>query len=288
MQPLPTMWPQEAFSLSYDSATQTTVSDAAGTVQILSFTEQLGRKKLTEARHVADGLSINKSYDSNNNLISRIDEAGRITQYTYNPFNQKTSMIEAVGTSEQRTTTYSYYSNHIDLLENVIRESVSAGDSFETTTVYDTNLNPVSVIQTGFQPDGTAISRSTSMTYDSEGRVLTIDGPRVDVEDVTTLTYYTCINGVECGQLASVTNAAAHTTTYDVYDANGRPVQITDSNGTVSTFVYNHRGKLASSTLTPLIGLPRTTLYAYNEISQLDSVTYADGISSIVHLRCRP
>jgi RHS repeat-associated protein len=275
--------PQEAYSLHYDSSTQTTVTDAAGTVQIMSFTEQLGRKKLTQSQHVADGLSINKSYDSNNNLLSRIDEEGRLTQYTYNAYNQKTSTIEAVGTPEQRTTIYAYYSNAIDLITNVIRESVSAGDHFETTTVYDTHLNPVSVTQTGFQPDESVISRSTSMTYDSAGRVLSIDGSRTDTADITTLTYYTCATGAECGQLASVTNAAGHTTTYDMYDANGRPLQITDSNGTVSTSVYDYRGRLISSTLTPLIGIPRTTLYAFDDANQLESVTYADGVTALYH-----
>ena len=271
--------PQEAFTLNYDSATQTTVTDAAGSVQVLSFTEQLGRKKLTQSLHVADGLSINKSYDAHNNLISRIDEEGKVTNYTYNATNQKVSMTEAAGTPEQKTTTYTYYSNDIDLVTHVTQESIFSGNHHEIITVYDTDLNPVSVTQAGFQADGSAISRSTSMTYDSEGRVLTIDGPRDDVADITTLTYYTCTNGAQCGQLASVTNAAGHTTTYDVYDANARPVQITDPNGVVSTSEYDSRGRLISSTLTPVIGTPRTTVYAYNAINQLDTVTYPDGMT---------
>ena len=39
------------------------------------------------------------------------------------------------------------------------------------------------------------------MTYNTVGQVLTINGPRTDVTDTTTLEYYECTTGNECGQL---------------------------------------------------------------------------------------
>lgn len=48
------------------------------------------------------------------------------------------------------------------------------------------------------------------------------------------------------GNVHTVTNAAGHVTTFDAYDADGRPTQITDANGTVTTLGYTPRGWLAS------------------------------------------
>jgi hypothetical protein len=41
----------------------------------------------------------------------------------------------------------------------------------------------------------TSESRTTTFTYSSLGQLLTINGPRTDVTDVTTLTYYACTSG---------------------------------------------------------------------------------------------
>ena len=46
------------------------------------------------------------------------------------------------------------------------------------------------------------VSRTWTYTYNSSGQVLTINGPRTDVSDVTTYTYYNCTAGDECGQVA--------------------------------------------------------------------------------------
>ncbi len=51
------------------------------------------------------------------------------------------------------------------------------------------------------------VSRTWTYTYNANGRVLTEDGPRTDVNDITTYTYYACTTGAECGQVSTVTNA---------------------------------------------------------------------------------
>ena len=58
--------------------------------------------------------------------------------------------------------------------------------------------------------------------------------------DVTTLTYYTCGTGYQCGQVQSVTNALSQVTTFDTYNAHGQPLQITDPNGVVTTLAYDY------------------------------------------------
>ena len=57
---------------------------------------------------------------------------------------------------------------------------------------------------------------TTGFSYDAKGRLLTADGPRTDVTDVTTNTYHPDSDSdlARRGQLATVTDAAANVTTY--------------------------------------------------------------------------
>ena len=83
------------------------------------------------------------------------------------------------------------------------------------------------------------VSRTWNYTYNTFGQVLTENGPRTDVTDLTTYTYYTCTTGFQCGQLNTITNAAGHITTYNSYNANGQPTQVTDANGLITTLGFD-------------------------------------------------
>ena len=259
-------------------ASSTMVTDAIGTQELWTFEENLGVNNLTSKVNQTDGKGITKYYDANNNLTSMTDEEGRVTSYTYNATNQKVSMTEAVGTSEERITTYEYVSADIDLVTKVSKPSVYAGLLKETVTTYDTELNATSVTINGFTLSGDAVTRTISYQYDDIGRITQIDGARTDVSDTTTFTYYDCNTGAECGQLASVTNAEGHVTTHDSYDANARLTQSTDANGTVTTYTYHPRGWLLSIVQTPTQGNIRVTTYTYDNLGQLLTTTSPDGI----------
>src|SRR5216684_1118536 len=84
-----------------------------------------------------------------------------------------------------------------------------------------------------------------------------------------TMAYYTCTTGAECGQLKSATNTAGHTTTYDLYDANGRVTQQTDTNGTQTQYSYDPRGRVKTVTQIPPAAAVRTTSYTYDATGQL-------------------
>ena len=116
--------------------------------------------------------------------------------------------------------------------------------------------------------------RDWNYTYNSRGQVLTIDGPRTDSSDVTTITYYADNDAcVGCrGQAYTATNAAGHVTTFNSYNADGRPTQITDANGVVTTLGYSPRGRLTSRSLAG-----ETTGYDYDLVGNLSKVTLPDG-----------
>ncbi|MFL6621609.1 MAG: RHS repeat-associated core domain-containing protein [Sulfurifustis sp.] len=270
--------PQESFTFSYPSGTQTLVDDAIGSREQLDFSVNLGVKNLVQ-KTGPDGKILTQTFDANNNVLSRTDEEGRLFTYTYNSANQLLTMTEGSGTTASRTTTYTYLSSTVDLPTQIKRPSVIA-DSQHSSLVsitYDAQKNPTVITRSGFTPSGTAVSRSISFTYNASGQVTSVDGPRTDVSDVTTFTYYTCTTGGACGQLRTVTDALGHTTTFDSYDGAGRLLQKTDPNGLQTQYRYDLRGRLSQITETPAVGTARLTSYTYTPAGDVRSVTFPDG-----------
>jgi YD repeat-containing protein len=129
----------------------------------------------------------------------------------------------------------------------------------------------------GALPVGTR--RGWTYTYNANGQVLTMDGPRMDVSDVTTYTYYandaTCTGAspIGCrGQIQTITDAAGHVTQIIGYNAHGQPLSISDPNGLVTTLTYDARRRLTSRNVGG-----ETTNYTYDNVGQLTRVTLPDG-----------
>ncbi|QSA96127.1 DUF6531 domain-containing protein [Methylococcus sp. EFPC2] len=103
----------------------------------------------------------------------------------------------------------------------------------------------------GFSATVTGNPRIGSYTYNAQGQVLTEDGPRTDVADITTYAYYSdSSGGHKPGDLWKIANAKGHVTTFLTYNANGRPLTVQDSNGAVYTYAYDAQGRLASKART--------------------------------------
>ncbi|MEW6330672.1 MAG: RHS repeat-associated core domain-containing protein [Pseudomonadota bacterium] len=291
--------PQERFTLAYDSDTQTTVTDPVNMQEVMTFSTNLGVKNLVNKVNQSDGKSVQQVFDGNNSLLCRKNEERRVTLWTYNGTNQKLSQTEGLlgtdcnaclsnpancnTTGVARITTYEYLSPTLDLPRFIRRPSVASGQTFETELVYDDaghpNL-PTQIIQRGFTPTGTPVSRSVGLSYNAfTHQISSINGPRTDVSDVTTLEYYECTTGGGCGQLKKVTNALGHITTYDQYDANGRLLQMTDPNGLVTTYSYDPRGRVKTITRTPTSGGAATTQYSYTPWGDVSQVIDPDGVA---------
>ncbi|UCV28791.1 RHS repeat-associated core domain-containing protein [Ferribacterium limneticum] len=74
------------------------------------------------------------------------------------------------------------------------------------------------------------------------------------------------------GNIATVTNPLGHLTRYTAYDLNGRPLSITDPNGTITTLSYTPRGWLKTRSVAG-----QTTTYDYTPWGGLAQVSYPDG-----------
>ncbi|MEJ2392880.1 MAG: RHS repeat-associated core domain-containing protein [Gammaproteobacteria bacterium] len=268
---------QRRFDLSYDSDTQTTVTDAAGSKDILTFKTRLGVKDLLSKIKQSDGKGLTQQFDARNNLTQSTDADGHVTTYSYDEQNRLTSRTEAAGTPQARTLSYQYTSDSLALPSEITRPSVCSGASQQTDITYDGHHNPISITETGYTPNCSPVTRTLSLAYNNAGQIIRIDGPRTGVNDVTTLSYNDCQSGGACGQLKSLTDALGHTTTYDQYDANGRLLQMTGPNGLVTTYTYAPRGLVTRITQQPFSGSARTTSFAYTASGKLAQAHFPDG-----------
>jgi len=272
---------QKSVSLSYTAGT-TTVTESGGSTTAYTFETYAGlnRKLLTRTEAGAS-----KTYTYPNTLSQDrrgrpkqiVDESGSTTKYTYNLYHPLT-VTEAFGTPKQRLTSYGYLSSLDHRPTSITTPSVYSSQNRTVTIGYDTSDRPTTVTESGFSTSGTALNRSAVMTYNTAGQVLTVDGFRTDLTDVTTLEYYECTTGNECGQIKKLTDAKGHITTFDTYDASGRLLQMTGPNGLVAGYTYDLRGQLRTVTYTPTAGTARVTTYTYDNAGLLKTVTQPDGL----------
>jgi RHS repeat-associated protein len=248
----------------YNTAS-TTVTDANGAVAVFGIANAGGMAK-ANSRSVpcADcGPTAFTTYDANGNPSAKTDFNGVQTLYLYDlTRNLETWRTEAAGTPVERVITTTWHPTlrspeEINEPGRRTNFTYDAQGNLLTRTVTDTATN---------------VSRTWAYTYNSFGQVLTEDGPRTDVNDVTTYTYHSCGTGNECGRLATVTNAAGHTTSYLTYNAHGNALTISDANGLITTLSYDAANRLQSRT----IGT-ETTTFVYWPNGLQKRVTNPDG-----------
>ena len=234
------------------------------------------------------------TYDANGFIASKTDFNGNRTNYARDTRGLETRRVEGLtstgaATSVTRTITTEWHPTY--------RLPTRIAEPFRLTTFTygaPTDSNPGNrgsvlskTVQAttdangslGFSASVTGLPRTSTYTYNTNGQVLTVDGPRMDVSDVTTYEYYAndaaCVgaSATGCrGQLASITNALGHVTTIQEYNAHGQPLRTTDANGLVTTIAYDARMRVKNRTVGG-----ESTSYTYDAAGQLAQVTLPDG-----------
>lgn len=294
--------------LTYNTG-NTIVKDPLGTVRTKNLTTILDVVKSTGGNQPGgSGCSAstsNLTYDANGNIATRTDFNGNTTTYTYDlTRNLETKRVEADSKPEARTistTWHSYWRLPTQVAEpkklttNVYNGDVGVYCAPISATVLSINggTQPIGVLcskteqattdltgNAAFTATVTGSPRTWTYTYNQYGQVLTADGPRTDVADVTTTTYYAADDPDlgKRGNIATVSNALGHLTRYTAYDLNGRPLSITDPNSVVTTLSYWPRGWLKSMSVAGA-----TTTYDYTAWGGLEKVTYADSTWAQYH-----
>jgi YD repeat-containing protein len=267
----------------------TAVTDPRGNIRTYTFSTILGVVKNTGITgQPCNGCSAAFTYDANGNVSSRADFNGNKTCYAYDltrnletvrleglpsatacPANLATYVPSTVAGSVERKISTVWLASY--RLPTAIAEplrltsySYDIKGNLQTRTVQPTSDATGGAGQSAAAA-GTA--RTTSYTYNTAGQVLTVDGARTDVSDITTYSY-----DPANGNLLTVSNALTQITTLGNYDANGRVGSLTDPNGLITNLTYDARGGLTSRSAGG-----ETTYYTYDGVGQLKTVTAPSG-----------
>jgi RHS repeat-associated protein len=237
------------------------------------------------------------SYDSHGYTSSRTDFNGNITNTTYDNTGLLDQEVDAYNTPNQRTITTTWNTSLRLPLTRVVLDN--AGNTVASSawvynaigqTLAHCEIDPTNAAATSYQCSNTgnvpAGVRRWTYSYCTSvdtvqcplvGLLLTATGPRTDVNDTTTYTYFMDDNVLHRhGDLSTVTDALGLHITYIGYDGAGRPTTMVDPNGIVSTMTYTPRGWLASQS----VGFSgeETTNYTYTPYGAVETMTDPDGV----------
>jgi YD repeat-containing protein len=284
----------QRYTLTYGAGGSTTVTDPLGTPRTYGFNIVLGAFKnagIVGPACPSCGPAA-QSFDANGNVASRTDWNGNVTLYGYDlARNLETSRSEAFGTAQARTITTQWHPGFrlpVRVAEPLRTTSyVYNGDGVSCGVMGDgATLVPGVLCAKTIQPTSDATGaagfgatpvgspRTWRYTHNANGSVLTVDGPRTDVADVTAYAYYANDDADpgRRGNLAAFANALGHTTQILAYNAHGQPLTIVDPNGLGTALTYDSRQRLTSRSVGGEL-----TIYSYDGVGQLTRVTLPDA-----------
>jgi len=299
------------YSISYaSSGTATTVTYPLGQQATATFVAPQGTSVLN-ALSARCGEQCGQQYqsrtlDANGYPARTIDFNGNITATTYDSNGLLDQQVDASGTSSQRTTTTTWNTTlRVPLTHTV--SNASAAVVSNTQWVYNTigqalarcDIDPTNSAASGYTCAATgtvpAGVRRSIYTYCTAidtvqcplvGLMLTATGPRTDLTQTTTYSYYMAASAVNCGtpgaachqvgDLYQITDALGRTTTYNSYDGAGRVTRITDDANSVNTdMTYTPRGWLATRTVGGAV-----TTFGYDAMGDVKSIEDPSGITT--------
>lgn len=229
-------------------------------------------------------------YDELGNLLSKTDENGVITEYTYDPMglllsasvNGNTTTFYRDGndhlselfSAEGAKTIYDYnywgdLKKLIDAQDNKIIQTLDGMGNVVQRVIVDSSGNEVFKVNYTYnslnelQSITDANGHSTSFEYDVSGNVIKTTNAKGDA----TNNQYNIQNNV-----SGITNALSNTSTLS-YDPSGNVTSISDYNGNVAHYQYNAFNQLTE------VDSPDTgkMTYSYNDKGQLANQKDATG-----------
>ena len=262
----------QSFSIAYNADGTRSVTNPLGKVATYSYTTIAGAPKLSGVAEAATAntpaSNSTTTYDANGFVASRTDKEGKVTNYVHDSRGLETSRTEAFGTPEARTITTTW-------LATLRLPDVVTGPGRTTDLDYDAQGRLTSVTVTDTTSHSVPYStngqtRTWAYTYSPTGQVLTVDGPRTDVTDVTTFEYDAQ------GNRNKIIDALGHTTRITAFDGRGLPLTVIDRNGVETGLSYDPRGWLRERRVKQASGDAVTT-FDYDAAGQLLTLTQPDG-----------
>ncbi len=259
-----------------------------------------------ETRYVYDGakdltrVELWEKQGANLVLMKAVDS-------TYNGQSQKLTesvTLDSVGgqPAEVITTSWTYDNGWVASQQTLSNKSAQLF-RVEYTFVRDAQNRPVNIAQVKQRKDDGSFA-TTTYTYCTAAEaaaansscpdirlVKQIDGPRTDVSDIATATYYGTTDTTGCalgtgncfhrGDRKSITNALGQTVDFLRYDAAGRATKIRDANGVITDMTYHPRGWLTQQAVRGTNDAVTTddqiTTFAFDARGNLTRLTAPDG-----------
>ena len=248
-----------------------TVTNPLSVQEVYKFTMLQGVPKVTEADRLASAsvaaATRKFTYDSNGYTASQTDWNGSLTNFVNDSHGRPTTVNEAVGSPQTRTTTITYHATfHLPL--KVVTPGLTTSFTYDnngellTKTLTDTTTTTV--------PYSTSAQTRTWTYTWSNSLLASIKTPRTDVNGLTRFTYDAS------GALTATTNALGQTTQITQHLPGGLPQTSVDANGVTTSLTYDPRLRLLSSTVATAAG-PLATTYSYDAAGNRLSITLPDG-----------
>src|SRR4249919_2012364 len=209
------------------------------------------------------------TYDANGFLDIASDFAGNLTDYDHSLSGLLLRKVEAVGTPEQRTTTYAWDANG-----RTTRQTLEGVSRIDYTYRSDGLLSRVTVTNlTAHGRSGESRSTDYRYTFHPNGMLATItqDGPLPGDGDAI-------VNTLDAsGNLTRRENALGHATTWALHTMAGQAGRETNPNGGIIERTFDARGRALSVTRRGSVGVATTTM-TYDGRGHLIATTAADGV----------
>lgn len=303
-------------TVNYTGADTATVNTDTGDTRSYSMAPGIYRRVTA----YGDGAGSSTSqYDPDGRVQSKTDKRGMVSQYEYTD-NYLSAINSAVGTLEarrvvmvrdlnNRLTRREYYglsagAQQLQRIESIVYNSdgrasfsceADALNSVAAAYTCGSLVNaPAGVRQSAYVYCNSADVATVNNLCPRLGLIKSIDGPRTDVNDLTTYEYRSadaasCVTAPNScpyrkGDLWKVYKTASSislVTEYITYDGAGRVLQMKDFNGVITDLEYNTRGWLTASKVR---GLDDTgefyddvvTRMDYDPIGQVTKLTQPD------------
>jgi RHS repeat-associated protein len=294
---------------SSTGVTPATLTTPLGAISNLGFQNALGALKVNGSSAPC-GDACNQpwsaqTYDANGYAASVTDFNNVTTKTTYDANGLLDQQVDAFGTVNQRTTTTTWNTTLRVPLTQTVQNS-NGVTAASTAWVYnargqatarcdiDPTVSAAASYTCGSAANAPTGVRQTRTTYCDAvdttqcpliGLLLTRTGPRTDLTQTTSYTYYLDDTSTHRhGDLKTVTDVLGHVTTLASYDGAGRITRTIDPNSTVTDYTYTPRGWLASRTVrfnpdgSADTYNDATTKISYTAYGAVQTITDADGV----------
>ncbi len=247
----------DAGTISYSAdGSATTITNVHGKQKVLSYVSGNLKKVTGDSCDTSgtDGIA-EYNYDYYGKKLFKKDEAGNQTNYGWDTKGRLVTEVNAASNTESQTTKYQY-----DGL-NTLPDRITTPNGAIIDYTYDSDGK---ITQLSITADEQ--TRTTSYLYNEAQQLISIDGPRSDVLDITSFEYNTE------GRISRITDPNGLITEIIDYDNHNRPIKTKDTNNVETQRIWNFRGQLLSETIAG-----QTTTYQYDSVGQLTRIQSAEG-----------